>query len=242
MIEHPVALLRARLAADFREGLPEGVHPVLRFCGEPQFFPGASGLLRARSWGEVMPGAGGVATDTYPDNEVRVMVLGNYQSTRTSYERILAGEIGGFPTTWRRLRLLLDAVPPTQVFLTNAYIGLPDLDKDTAPFPTDPDFEQRCKHLLAFEINLFRPACLVCLGVPAAKMLAGVACGLEAWQPWPGYPTLFASSANLVLSCQVGDARFTAVAVRHPSAVISTAERQIDAACIAKAIAIKPPA
>jgi AcrR family transcriptional regulator len=45
--EHPIVALRKRLTAEFSSDLPAGVHPVARFCGEPQFFPGATGLLTA---------------------------------------------------------------------------------------------------------------------------------------------------------------------------------------------------
>ena len=117
-------------------------------------------------------------------------MLGNYQATVKSYQRILDGSIGGFPKTWSVLGQLLVAVDPRDVFLTNAYIGLPDLAKDTAPFPTTPSFIGRCQRLLVLEIALFDPRLIVCLGVAAAKMLASITDDLEAWRPWPGYTAL----------------------------------------------------
>jgi Uracil DNA glycosylase superfamily len=237
--EHPIAALRRRLAAEFSTDLPAGVHPVARFCAEPQFFPGATGLLSASTWRVVTPGVEDPVVDPGPgDPTVEVMVIGNYQATRASYERILAGEIGGFPTTWRRLRLLLDGVPPDKVFLTNAYIGLPDLAKDTAPFPTTPEFDRRCGRLLALEIELFCPRCVVCLGTRAAKMLARITDGLDAWRPWPGYQALASRAALVIPTGQLGDARFAAVAVQHPSAVISTEARLADSRLIAYAAGV----
>lgn len=116
-MSHPVAVLRQRLADDFSTGLPPGVHPVSRFYGDPQLFPGASGLLESDSWHDVAAGMSPPAGEPYPLGTVRVMVVGNYQATRSSYERILSRDIGGFPATWRQLQVLLAAVPPRETFL-----------------------------------------------------------------------------------------------------------------------------
>lgn len=124
---HPVPRLRAELAAHFARDLPPGVHPVERWCADPQFFPGASGLLSATTWTEVEPGSAGVSDALLPAPERGVLVLGNCQASRASYQRVLDGDIGGFPTTWRVLRQLLAPIQPAEVFLTNAFIGLPDL-------------------------------------------------------------------------------------------------------------------
>ena len=144
----------------------------------------------------------------------------------------------GFPTTWRVLRQLLASISPSEVFLTNSYVGLPDLEKDTAPFPMTESFRRRCAELLRLQCELFRPRAAVCLGVPAAKLLASLATGLDAWQPWPGYGLLAAADQRLVEGCELGGATFTAVSVQHPSAVISNAERRLDAELIALASAL----
>ena len=123
--DHPTARLRAELAARFARDLPADVHPVEQWCAEPQFFPGATGLLTSRTWLEVVPGRSGVAVDLPMAPERGVLVLGNYQASRASYQRILDGDIGRFPTTWRVLRQMLASTRPTEVFLTNAFIGLP---------------------------------------------------------------------------------------------------------------------
>jgi uracil-DNA glycosylase len=128
------------------------------------------------------------------------------------------------------------ATDPREVFLTNAYIGLPDLARDTAPFPTTPSFVSRCQRLLVVEIELFEPRVIVCLGVPAAKMLASVTNGLEIWRTWPGYRTLRPNGLQTMKECTVGDVTFTAVAVQHPSAVQSTAERNIETALVTAAV------
>jgi hypothetical protein len=232
---HPIAQLRAALAVQFADDLPVGVHPVEQWCAEPQFFPGATGLLSNSSWLDVAPGSAGLAVGLPPAPERGVLVLGNYQATRSSYQRILDGDIGGFPTTWRVLGQLLASIPPTQVFLTNAFIGLPDLDSDTAPFPTTPSFTRRCEQLLTKEVELFRPRLVVCLGVPAAKRLAAITPALGLWRRWPGYAALERHAGRRVDGCTIARVGFTAVAVRHPSAVVSRHERHRDTALVESA-------
>ncbi len=236
MEKHPVEVLRAILDEEFSEDLPERVHPVRLWCADPQFFPGATGLLSNGSWADVVPGSYGVIDHLPSAHRGGVMVLGNYQATLASYGRILDGSIGGFPTTWRVLRQLLAPVLPTEVFLTNAFVGLPDLAKDTAPFPTTPSFTSRCQRLLTKEIKLFRPRAIVCLGVPAATMLASITPALASWRKWPGYTTLHGREQASVPGCDVGAAEFVAVAVRHPSAVVSTKDRQSDAELLRSAV------
>lgn len=233
MAPHPVVRLRGELAATFASDLPAGVYPVEQWCADPQFFPGATGLLTAHSWLEVVPGSAGVELPTPPQRGV--MVLGNYQASRASYQRIVDGDIGGFPTTWRFLRQLLEPVRPTEIFLTNAFIGLPDVTSDRAPFPTTPSFTRRCGELLALELALFRPRLVVCLGVPAAKLLAAITPTAVRWRPWPGYAALDRSGSRRLDHCLVADVEFTAVAVRHPSAAVSRPNRQRDAELIDRA-------
>src|SRR6476469_5166983 len=95
---HPVERLREELVVRFARDLPPGVHPVERWCADPQFFPGATGLLSNSSWDEVEPGSVGVSTDLLPAPQNGVLVLGNYQASLASYQRLLDGHIGGFPT------------------------------------------------------------------------------------------------------------------------------------------------
>jgi uracil-DNA glycosylase family 4 len=233
--EHPIVTLRRLLAEQFTDDLPAGVHPVGAWCRDPQFFPGATGLLRAKSWTEVDPGSDGIAGPP-PAAPLRgVLVLGNYQATLASYQRVLDGTIGGFPRTWGVLRRLLAAIPPTEVFLTNAYIGLPDLPNDQDPFPTNPAFTARCGRLLRREIELFQPRTVVCLGTFAATMLATITPQLHRWRPWTSYSDLRARNAEIVSGCQVDDTRFTAIAVGHPSARLSNVERQRQADLISAA-------
>jgi len=113
------------------------------------------------------------------------------------------GDIGGFPTTWRVLRQLLAPIQPAEVFLTNAFIGLRDLASDTAPFPTTPSFVRWCEDLLSLEIELFRPRLVVCLGVPAAKLLAAITPAAAAWRPWPGYVELDRRADRVSMGCAV---------------------------------------
>ncbi len=123
--DHPVAVLRGLLGRDFGEDLPDGVFPGSQWCTDPQFFPGATGLLSETSWLDVSPGSAGVVETLPPPPEHGLVVVGAYQATVHSYLRILARDLGGFPTTWRSLRQLLASVSPQQVFLTNAFVGLP---------------------------------------------------------------------------------------------------------------------
>lgn len=233
MGDHPILQLREFITEQLTDDLPHGVYPISAWCADPQFFPGATGLMTASSWDEVIPGERGVLSQLPDMPERGVLILGNYQATLKSYGRILSGEIGGFPTTWRIVRRLLSAIPPSEVFLTNSYVGLPDLDKDTAPFPVTASFLKRCVELLRLQFELLHPRGVVCLGVPAAKFLASVASGLEAWQPWTNYQRLSAAGARVVHGCEFGGTCFTAVSVQHPSAVISRTERQLDAELVA---------
>lgn len=116
-------VLRALLGREFADDLPEGVQPVGQWCRDPQFFPGGTGLLSESSCQDVSPGSAGVLDDLPPPPGRGVVVVGNYQATLASYQRILAQDIGGFPTTWRVLRQLLASVSPKEVFLTNAFIA-----------------------------------------------------------------------------------------------------------------------
>lgn len=89
--------------------------------------------------------------------------------------------------------------------------------------------------MLKLEIELLRPRCVVCLGVPAAKMLGALPDGLGAWHPWPGYQRLY-DSGGATPDGRVGDDQFKAVVVRDPSAVITTDTRCADAGRIASAL------
>jgi hypothetical protein len=239
--DHPVAVLRGLLGRDFGEDLPDGVSPVSQWCADPQFFPGATGLLSETSWQDVYPGSAGAVETFSPPPEHGLVVVGNYQATVRSYQRILARDLGGFPTTWRALRQLLASVSPQEVFLTNAFVGLPDRAGDTEPFPTTPSFTGRCERLLRTQIELFSPRLVVCLGVPAAKMLAAITPALDSWRPWPGFAALDQRAVSSVDGCMVADVTFGAVAVRHPSAVLSRMQRQRDAELIADAAGPPPP-
>jgi hypothetical protein len=66
MAEHPVDVLREYLASEFTKDLPEGVDPVRPWCADPQFFPGATGLIDATAWSEVTPGSDGTIEDSPP--------------------------------------------------------------------------------------------------------------------------------------------------------------------------------
>ncbi|HVB00555.1 MAG TPA: uracil-DNA glycosylase family protein [Acidimicrobiales bacterium] len=237
-MRHPIQELRAFIADEFAEDLPLGVSPVTEWCAEPQFFPGASGLVSLPAWDLVVPGELGFTEELPGPSLGGVLVLGNYQATLSSYRRILSGELGGFPTTWRNLRLLLRDVDPREVFLTNAFIGLPDLKKDTEPFPLTSTFLNRCHRLLELETELFKPRCIICLGVPPAKFLARTFPELREWNPWPGYAALDAKGSRIVRGVAYGSNLMTCVAVRHPSAIISSIERRNDSALIVSALTL----
>jgi len=67
------------------------------------------------------------------------------------------------------------------------FIGFPDLVSDTAPFPKTASFVHRCEQLLTREMELYFLRVVVCLGVPAAKLLAAITPRVASWRPWPGY-------------------------------------------------------
>jgi hypothetical protein len=235
---HPIAVLRARLEEEFSTDLPPGVHPISAFCGEPQFFPGATGLLGVDAWTDVTPSERPPANGVYPDADVRVIVVGNFQATRPSYERTLSGDSTGLRVTWSRLGELLAAVSPREVFLTNAYIGLSDPPPDTPRLPNASDYKARCARLLALEITLWRPECVVCLGNEAAAMLSGLAEGLGDWRQSRQHVARVRDGISVVPAVRVDDVRFTAVAVQHPSARAGTDSRRDDAKRVAEAVAM----
>jgi hypothetical protein len=72
---------------------------------------------------------------------------------------------------------------------------------------------------------LFSARLVVWLGVPAAKMLAAITPALDSWRPWPGYAALDQRGVSSVDGCTVADVTFVAIAVRHPSAVLSRVQR-----------------
>ena len=163
-----------------------------------------------------------------------VLVLGNYMATINSYQRLLDGEFGGFGVTWRNLRRLLGSVEPRRVYLTNAFIGLPELDRDTAPFPTTPSFLDRCHDLLELQLRLFRPRVVVCLGTAPTRFLARRNQELAHWKQ-ASLSRLIADRADTAL-LNFDATRITAVAVRHPASVISNDERHRDATTIKMAL------
>lgn len=234
---HPMELLRNILAEEFTSDLPSGVHPVPGWCADPQFFPGATGLVQAESWADVVPGSDGVLEQLPPVSPGGVIALGNYQASAESYRRIHSGEIGGLRVTWHHLAGLLASVSPGEVFLTNSFIGLPGVVSDTAPFPTTREFTARCQRLLALAIDLLEPRCIVCMGTPAARFISAMSPDLAVWRPWPGLGILEAKSLRIVPGCRFKSRTVTVVAVAHPSSRISTEQREAEAALVAKACA-----
>jgi hypothetical protein len=233
MASHPVLQLRDVLRARFTTRLPPNVFPVDDWVADPQFFPGAAGLLTESTWEEVSPGHAGHFEELPPPPNRGVIVVGNYFASLHTYKRVRSGEVGGLKRTWGTLRRLLRATSPREVFLTNAYIGLVDAEKDTARFPTTPEFDRRCAGLLCAEIELLRPRAVVCLGVPAARMLGRVVPGrLHAWQR-SSLTALRDGGGALVNGCRVGDVTFDAAVVSHPSAVQPNAVRDQDAERVA---------
>jgi hypothetical protein len=66
VVAHPIIELRHFIERELTTDLPEGVHPVSEWCADPQFFPGATGLVIANSWDEVVPGSQGLSSSPPP--------------------------------------------------------------------------------------------------------------------------------------------------------------------------------
>jgi uracil-DNA glycosylase family 4 len=163
------------------------------------------------------------------------MVVGNYFASCATYEKVRTGELPGLKRTWGRLGRLLAATSPTEVFLTNAFIGL--AKGDTAPFPTNRDYTDRCAKFLEQEIQLFMPRAVVCMGGQAVRMLARVLPReLSAWRRG-SLRELAETGGRVVEGCSVKASRFVAVAVYHPSSRVSNEARDIDAELVRRAIA-----
>ena len=98
-LTHPIHLLRARLEDDFTADLPTGVEPVDHWCRDPQFFPGATGLLTNSSWADVVPGGHGFSDNPPPARQRGVVVLGNVGFFLGAFASArLARQIGLGPT------------------------------------------------------------------------------------------------------------------------------------------------
>jgi uracil-DNA glycosylase len=76
---------------------------------------------------------------------------------------------------WRRALSLLDlaSVPTSEVFFTNAYVGLIAGDNPSADFPgrKDPSFGRWCAAFLEEQIQVMRPRLVVALGGEAQRDL-----------------------------------------------------------------------
>ena len=91
-----------------------------------------------------------------------VVVVGNYQATAARYATICACVAGGLSRpgmgsgnfSSRSIHARCSSRTPT--------LGLPELAKDTDPFPTTPEYTRRCATLLRLELQTFQPPC----GVP----------------------------------------------------------------------------
>lgn len=174
------------------------------WISDPQFFPGATGLFTEDSWQAVVPGRAGPFKQLPAPPKGGVVVLGNYFASVKTYERVRAAELGGLKATWGRLGQLLAATSPREVFLTNAYIGLVDADKDTGRFPSNQEFDARCAEFLRLEIELFSPRAVVCLGVGAARMLARVAPDRLGEWGRTSFRVLTERGERVVEGCQAG--------------------------------------
>lgn len=238
---HPVIRLRSIARSDFSDELPPKVRAVPEWISDPQFFPGATGLITEDSWQAVVPGRAGPFKQLPAPPKGGVVVLGNYFSSVKTYERVRAAELGGLKTTWARLGQLLAATSPREVFLTNAYIGLVDADTDTGRFPSNQEFEARCADFLRLEIELFSPRAVVCLGVGAARMLARVAPDRLGEWGRTSFRVLTEREERVVEGCQAGGMTFTAAAVYHPSAVLTNEQREHEAGIVSAAVASASP-
>lgn len=237
--QHPVELLRASVAANFATHLPPGISPVTEWRADLQFFPLGSGLPVEQSWGDVWPGT---QTDPRPLPSASgrdLLVLGTYPASSDAFANLALDPTGEYKVTWRGLRVLLEGIPPTSVFLTNTYIGLLDSAVSSVRSRSSRVFMDKCIAFLQLELHLLRPAVVVCLGGEASKALATAASGLECWSEWPGFGAIISSERQVVHDCtsqQDKDVHtFSAVSVRHPSAVISRSDRYQDAAAIREA-------
>ena len=139
---------------------------------------------------------------------------------------MINGDLHGLRRTWHFLPRLLAGVAPSDVFLTNAYIGCPDVAKDNAPFPKTREHSRRCRDLL--ELELFDPRLVVCFGKPAARMLAEVVGGLDVWKGTWSFDGLEDSNVRTVTNCTHAQSTFTAVVVKHPAAAVKTESRLLD--------------
>lgn len=126
-------------------------------------------------------------------------------------------------TWWNLLPILRGAgIMPEHCFFTNAFMGLKaDGGSNTGGFPTNPDFEGRCRDFLSFQLCELAPSLVLAMGKPAIRLLAQSVEALRGWKgPRGGERTIAEIERNGLLI--VRNARiqphlpsFSAVAMAH---------------------------
>jgi uracil-DNA glycosylase len=212
--DHPVWLLIERLR-QFGE-YPAGVRAIDEGRRVPgtAFFPSGNGLWDHAGFLPPLP-------------QRPLMLLGhNFGDVEALKEAAKRGMEDLSGPTWRNLlRLLADAdVSPHRCFFTNALMGLKDDGKGcTGKLSDDPDYRQRCRDFLGYQIEVLRPGCILALGDDAKDMLERLSPEVAAaWRgPRGGWRNIkcVSASANrgLIRSAQLAGSLQCGVAViYHP--------------------------
>lgn len=170
---HPAEVLRSELA-DVWLAAPASIKPMEIPVREPQFFPGASGLLDSLDWNDVVPCARPAGPPFPPWRPGGVLVVAHNFSSADKYDEICSRERDThLAASWNGLKqILIEAnIGPSEVFLTNAILGAPrDLANGDQGAVKVPDaYRDCCVAFLAREMTLFAPSVVLAFGSVATE-------------------------------------------------------------------------
>ncbi len=207
----------AILRRDIDPFLPEHLAPVPHRIPEPQFFPGATGLLPYEEWAEVRPCSTGDRGLLPPVPESPVVVLGNFFATSDEFVDVDEGRLTHLGRTWDTMREMFQGiVPPSEVFLTDSYPTLPKAGGRTGGVRPGRRYGGACRRFLVEEVRMLRPRAVLCLGGHATRLLASVCPELAQWRD-SSFKAIDEAEAPVV-DVSLSGVDFRATALTHPSA------------------------
>lgn len=229
----PLQHWREYLVSSIRPVIPRNSTAIVTWRDNYMFFPAGTGTTSADSWNEATPGSRSVEVSRAALRERDVLVVGNFPGSQEQYPKMLQQPESAYQTTWRNLRTLLADIAPKRVYLTNAHLAM--FESSPSFSPGDSEFLAACEELLQRQIEMVRPRVVVCLGAPAAFRLTRLVDGLESWASWPGFASLI-SEGQTVQRIHLSGMQIDAIAVHHPSAIVSRVEREAQGALISNLV------
>ena len=231
----PIELLKERIAqleSERRfdnEPYPKNLIPFNGFLTGQGFFPGGDGLWRDDPT---------KSASTHPFPVGGVLVLGNdfgcadCEATKSPGFKQCVDRGYEDPPTWKIKDLLTaSGIPKTELFFTNAYLGLRCSSKSTGPNPglKDSRFLQFCREFFDYQLTIHRPRLIICLGHEPRKFLASskksttppLVESIRCWQVIPSFKA-FDQKCAPIMNCntRLSDnsvLTVTITVITHPS-------------------------